>query len=71
MRMSTMVVPLAASMAVMLGVLGCEKQGPAERAGEKIDNAAERAGDRIDKAGEQASEKIDAAKDAASTKTTQ
>lgn len=40
---------------------GCEKEGPAERAGEKIDNAAQKAGQQAEKAGEKIQ---DAAKDA-------
>jgi hypothetical protein len=41
---------------------GCEKPaGPAERAGEKIDNAAEKAGQQVEKAGDKIQ---DAAKDA-------
>jgi hypothetical protein len=41
---------------------GCEKPaGPAERAGEKIDNAAQKAGQQVEKAGEKIQ---DAAKDA-------
>ncbi|WP_260291612.1 hypothetical protein [Sedimenticola hydrogenitrophicus] len=38
--------------ALLVALPGCEKQGPAEQAGESIDNAAERAGDQIEKAGE-------------------
>ena len=41
---------------------GCEKPaGPAERAGEKIDNAAQKAGQQVEKAGDKIQ---DAAKDA-------
>ncbi len=32
----------------MLGLASCEKQGPAEEAGEKIDQTAEDAGDTMD-----------------------
>ncbi len=35
---------------------GCHKKGPAERAGEAIDNAAEKAGDAVQDAGEKAKE---------------
>ncbi len=70
MRLSTMVT-VAASIAVMLGAVGCEKEGTAERAGQRIDQAADRAGEKIDKAGDKAAEKIDAAKDAAANKLTQ
>jgi len=31
-------------------LIACDLQGPAERAGEKIDNAVEKAGDRIEDA---------------------
>lgn len=35
------------------GVAGCQKQeGPAERAGKKLDNATEQAGKKIEQAGE-------------------
>jgi hypothetical protein len=42
---------------------GCEREGPAERAGEEIDRAAESAKDKLDPAGpgEKAGEKIDRA----------
>lgn len=38
--------------ALFVALPGCEKQGPAEKAGESIDNAAEKAGDQIEKAGD-------------------
>jgi hyperosmotically inducible protein len=68
MRISTMLFPIAVSIAVMLGAVGCEQEGPAERAGEKIDHAAERAGDKIEQASEKAAEKIEDAKEGASDK---
>lgn len=34
----------------VLGLAACEQQGPAERAGENIDEAAEEIGDEIDDA---------------------
>lgn len=34
----------------------CERQGPAERAGEKIDEAAEEVGDSMEKAGDKLKE---------------
>ncbi len=40
--------------------VGCE-QGPAQKAGEKVDKAVEGAGKAIEKAGEKAGEKIDEA----------
>jgi hypothetical protein len=45
----------------VLGV-GCEKEGPAEEAGEAMDNATENAGDAMEDAGDKAE---DAADDAA------
>ena len=43
----------------------CERKGPAERAGEKVDNAIEKAKDKLDPKGpaEKAGEKIDKALD--------
>ena len=46
-----------ASATLMAGVLfialpGCEQQGPAERAGESIDNAVEETGEKIEEAGD-------------------
>jgi hypothetical protein len=32
--------------------IGCEQQGPAERAGEKVDESMEKAGDKMERAGE-------------------
>ncbi len=47
-----MFVALMASI-LLVGVVGCEKkQGPMERAGEKIDKAAEKTGDSIKKTAE-------------------
>lgn len=41
-------------------VSGCEvNQGPAEKAGEKIDNAVEKTGDAIENAGDKIREKTD------------
>ncbi len=41
---------------LLAGLSGCEKKGPMERAGEKIDKAAEKTGDSIKKAGEKMKE---------------
>ncbi len=38
--------------ALLVALVGCEQQGPAEQAGEKIDNATEQAGENMEKAGE-------------------
>jgi hypothetical protein len=36
----------------VVGVSGCKKEGPAERAGKEIDRSAEKAGKEIGKAGD-------------------
>lgn len=48
------------------GIGACERKGPAERAGEKVDKAVERAGDKVERAGdkvggaaERAAEKVE------------
>lgn len=38
--------------ALFVALPGCEKQGPAEKAGESIDNATEKAEEQIEKAGD-------------------
>lgn len=52
------VLPLAAALAL---VVGCESEGPAEQAGESIDNAASDVGDALDPAGpaEEAGQAVD------------
>ncbi len=41
-----------AMSALLVALSGCEQKGPAEQAGEKIDNATEQAGEKIEDAGE-------------------
>lgn len=43
---------LLVASALLVALPGCEQQGPAEKAGESIDDAAESAGEQIEKAGE-------------------
>jgi hypothetical protein len=50
MRMIKTTLSLILSGILMIAAVGCERQGPAERAGESIDRGVERAGDRIDDA---------------------
>lgn len=51
----------AAAMSVLLIALsGCQKEGPAERAGKEVDTAAEKVGQQVQKAGQSIE---DAAKD--------
>jgi hypothetical protein len=46
---------------IALGALasGCEKEGPAEQAGEKLDEAVEQIGDDIDDAVDEVEEKLE------------
>jgi len=46
--------PLAvlAIIAFAATLAACQKEGPMERAGKKVDNAVEKAGDKIEKAGD-------------------
>ena len=45
--------------ATAIAVAGCDEEGPAERAGKKVDNAAEKAGDAIDDAGDKIEDAVD------------
>ncbi len=36
----------------LVGLTACEKKGPAEKAGESIDNAAKKVGDKMEEAGD-------------------
>lgn len=47
------------SLATALSVAACEKKGPAERAGEKIDNAVDKAGDKVKDAGDKMKDAVD------------
>jgi hyperosmotically inducible protein len=47
---------LLALLCFGVGLMGCEQQGPAEEAGEQIDQAAENAGDRMEETKEAVSE---------------
>ncbi len=53
----TSLVATCAALLLAVTLAACEKKGPAETAGEKIDNAAERAGEQIEKAGEKIQDK--------------
>lgn len=51
---------IALMMALGLTVAGCaEEQGPAEEAGEQIDQTMEEAGDKIEEAGDKMEEETD------------
>jgi len=40
------------TIVLMVGLFGCTKEGPAERAGKKIDKTIERAGEQTERAGD-------------------
>jgi len=50
-------------ISVVLGLAGCQQEGTAEKAGQKIDRAAENAEQKIEQATEKAETKIEAAKE--------
>lgn len=58
-------------LASVLGVAACKQEGPAEKAGQKVDKAVEQAGKKIDQATEQAGKKIEKAGETLSEKTKQ
>jgi hypothetical protein len=44
------IMPVLAAILIFGGLTACEKDGPMERAGEKIDRSVERAGDKVERA---------------------
>jgi hypothetical protein len=43
---------------LIVGMTGCKKEGPMEKAGKGIDKAAEKAGDKIEKAGDKIKDSV-------------
>jgi predicted small secreted protein len=41
------------------GLMGCEKEGPAETAGKKLDETVEKAGEKIEQAADEVKEKTE------------
>jgi hypothetical protein len=58
MKRMRIVVALLTAVAAVTMVTGCEKEGPAEKAGKQIDQAVEKAGDQADKAADAAGDKL-------------
>ncbi|HVL01004.1 MAG TPA: hypothetical protein VM553_14380 [Dongiaceae bacterium] len=54
--MKSLSIKLVMMAMLMVGAYGCEKEGPAERAGEKVDNATTDIGNKIEDACEDAKE---------------
>ena len=55
--MKTFSLFVAVSMLVAVGA--CHKEGPAERAGEKVDKAMSKAGDKLEEAGDKVKDSVD------------
>jgi len=47
---------LVLALLLTVGMTACEREGPAERTGEEIDEAAEEAGEALEEAGEETRE---------------
>jgi hypothetical protein len=47
-----MLLPMLCFSGTLFFIMGCEQQGPAERAGEKADESMEKAGEKVEQAGE-------------------
>lgn len=62
-------IPLALSVAALMLVTGCENEGPAEQAGEEIDEAVESANDRLEDASDQMKDQLEGAGDKIEEKT--
>ena len=43
-------IPISAGMLLVGGLTACDREGPMERAGEKVDRSVERAGDKVERA---------------------
>jgi predicted small lipoprotein YifL len=43
---------------LMVGLSGCTKEGPVEKAGKKVDKTIEKAGEQIEKAGEKVQDAV-------------
>jgi len=50
-------------IALLFSFAACDKPGPAEKAGQEIDNAVEKAGDKIEDATDEAGDKLEDAGD--------
>lgn len=57
MKLANIISAALVASALLIAVSGCEK-GPAEKAGESIDNAVEKTGEQIEKAGDAIKESV-------------
>ena len=51
MKISRSVIATLAITVLLVGISGCKKEGPVERAGKKIDETVEKGGQQIEEAG--------------------
>jgi hypothetical protein len=47
-----LIIPALAGIVLLGGLTACEREGPMERAGEKIDKSVEKAGDKVERSTE-------------------
>jgi hypothetical protein len=47
--MKKLLLPVMAGVLLLGGLAACDREGPMERAGEKIDETAEKAGDKVER----------------------
>ena len=52
------IIAVLAMIALIVGLSGCLKEGPFERAGKKVDKAIEKTGEQIEKAGEKVKDAV-------------
>jgi len=71
MKVSSKKILVVALLAAFVGLSACKQEGPAEKAGEKVDAAVEQAGQKIDEATDQAEKKIEQAGETLSDKSKQ
>lgn len=55
----TMMGAVTSAAIAMLALSGCEREGPMERAGERVDRGVEKAGDSLERAGDRAQDRTD------------
>lgn len=51
MKLCRSVISTLAITVLLVGISGCKKEGPVERAGKKIDETVEKGGEQVEKAG--------------------
>lgn len=56
---TTMTGALVSAAIAMLALTACEREGPLERAGERVDRGVEKAGESLERAGDRAHDRTD------------